>query len=366
MSKEGNIGLYETVCIIMIFLMDKIFYTSTAVLVYNFGTAAWYSTIISCIISITFFMIIYVLMKRFPGYNILKIYEIVMGKFIGKILGVMLSAYFVFYTGSNLREFVDMIKSYNLPRTPPSFIMISVLIITAVIVYLGIEIIGRVCAVIFIPVLLGIVIIFLMASPNYTFSNLAPYFGYGIIDTINGSIMRSSAYSEVIILFIIVNSVHGMDTMKKAGVMSLVFSGIIFSITSMCYLMTFTYAAGSENISGLFELSRSIYFNRFVERVESIFLMTWIIPTILDTAIGFYVSVRAYSQVFDIKDYKPIIIPFFILIFLAAVFPKNFSQLLEVDLIFIREYSFILNYIIPVIVLIIAILLKKDGRRKYV
>ncbi|WP_446898572.1 GerAB/ArcD/ProY family transporter [Clostridium sp. LBM24168] len=363
MIKDGNIGLYEAMCIVMISLMDKVFYTSTSVVVYKFGTAAWYSTIISCIVSIMFFMIIYLLMKKFPGYNIAEIYEIVMGKLIGKILGFMFSAYFVFYTGTNLREFVDMIKSYNLPRTPPSFIILVILILTAIIVSLGLETIARVCAVIFIPVVFGIAIIFLMASPNYNPGDLAPYFGYGIWRTISGSIMRSSAYSEVIILFFIVDSIHGLGNMKKSGIVSLIFAGIMFSSTIMCYLMTFTYGAGSENISGLFELSRAIYFNRFIERVESIFLITWIVPTILDIAIGFYMSVSIYCQIFNIKDHRPLVVSFLVLIFIVTLIPESFPELLDIDLLFMRQYGFILNYLIPIFVFIVSIVLKKGGKK---
>ncbi|MCH3965936.1 MAG: spore germination protein [Clostridium sp.] len=363
MIREGNIGLYETVCIVMIFLLDKIFYTSTAVIVYKFGTAAWYCTVMSCILSILFFLIICILMRKFPGHNIIEIFELVLGKFIGKITGIAFCIYFTFYTSANLREFVDMIKSYNLPRTPASLIIIIILILTAVIVCLGFETIGRLCAVVFLPVIFGIVIIFLMASPNYNMSNLAPYLGYGILNTLKGAVVRSSAYSEVVILFFIVNSIHGIDIVKRAGIISLVLAGTIFGLTTLCYLMTFTYGAGSENISGLFELSRVIYFSRFIERVESLFLVTWIVPTILNTAVGFYMAVSIYCQVFDIKNHIPPTVSFLILLFVGAVLPENFSQLLELELVFIREYSFILNYLIPVFVLIVSIVMKKGGRK---
>ncbi|MCC9294091.1 endospore germination permease [Clostridium sp. MT-14] len=358
---EGNIGLFQAVSLVVLAIINKIFYSSAAAIVQRVGTAAWYSTLGSCIISLVFFCIIYMLMKRFPGMNLIQIFDEVVGKFLGKILGMILCAYCVFYAGSNLREFVDMIKIYNLPQTPPSFIMGCILLVSMLITYFGFKGLGQLCGICLVPVILGLVLVFSMAYPIYNFNHLKPYLGYGIIKTLKSEFLRSSSYSEFIILFVVTDSLRDLKEIKKAGIISIIFSGIVFMFCFMFYLASFNYAFGEENISGIFELSKTIYFNRFIQRVETIFLMTWVIPSMITTAIAFYICISIYCKIYNIKDHKPLLLPFAFLVFVVAIIPKNIMELISINLALIREYSMFINYFIPTAVLIIAILLKRKG-----
>lgn len=81
---EGNIGLFQAVCLVVLAIINKIFYSSAATIVQRVGTAAWYSTVGSCVISIMFFYIIYRLMLRFPGMNLIQIFDAVLGRFLEK------------------------------------------------------------------------------------------------------------------------------------------------------------------------------------------------------------------------------------------------------------------------------------------
>jgi spore germination protein (amino acid permease) len=358
---EGNIGLFQAVCLVVLAIINKIFYASTATIVQRVGTAAWYSTIGSCIISIIFFYITYMLMKRFPGMNLIEVLDEVVGKFFGKILGMILCAYCVFYAGSNLREFVDMIKIYNLPKTPPSFIMGSILLVSILIAYFGFKGLGQLCGICFVPVIVGLVLVFSMAYPIYNFNHLKPYLGYGISNTLWSEFLRSSSYDEALILFIVPNSLRDLEETKKAGITSIIFSGVVFMFCFLFYLASFNYAFGKENISGIFELSRTIYFNRFIQRVETIFLVTWIIPSMITTAIAFYICISIYCKIYHVKDHRPLLLPFAFLVFIVAIIPQNMLELVSINLVFIREYSMVINYFIPAAVLVIAILFKKKG-----
>ena len=222
MNKEGTFGTYEAICLTTIIMVTKIFFTSISTLVEVEGTAAWYGSIISCLVSLFFFYLLYLLMKRFPGQDITQIFETVLGKVIGKVLTLLFSAYFLYYAASNLREFIEMLKAYNLPYTPPSLLITGFIAVSALIAYYGLEGIARISGILFIPVILGIVIILLLDIPYYDIDYIKPYFGYGIQNTIVTSVLRSSAYDEFFILAIIINSIHGLKTFKKAGVISIV------------------------------------------------------------------------------------------------------------------------------------------------
>lgn len=362
MSKGGKFSTYEGTLFMTIIIFSKILYTSPAVVVKQVGTACWYSTLISCATAIILFLLVCVLLNRFPGKNLEKIFEAVLGKVLGKICGLLFSLYILFYAASNLREFLDVIKVYNLPDTPPSAIMISFIAVSMLIAYKGIESIVRASSISFYFIIFGLIIILLMASPYYNFDYIKPYFGYGLKKSLYVGLLRSSAYEEVLTLAIVITSLHGVNDCKKIGVTSLILTGIIFSISFICYLAAYQYTMGSENLSGMFQLSRTIYYSRYVQRVESIFLFIWVIASLLTTSTAFYLSIRVYCQSFGIKDHRPLMLPFALLMYATSLQPKNVSELININLLFIRQYSCYLNFGLPILVLIVSLILrKKEG-----
>lgn len=361
MNKDGHFGTREAVCLMTLSIFTKVLYTSPTVMVQLSGNAAWYMTIISTITAICFFLLLCLLMKRFPESNIVEIFDKVLGKFLGKLVSLIFVAYFIYYTGSILREFLEMIKAYNLPYTPTSLIMITFLGVCLLGVYLGLEAIARLSYLAFFSIFLGLLVLYLLGISNYEIGYLSPYLGYGITNTLYYGLLRSSAYDEIFWLAVIINSLQGYKNFKKIGILSLVFSGAVISISLFCYILTFGYNMGQESLSGIFELSRLIYYNRFFQRVESIFLFTWVISSLISVSFSLYISISMYCKAFKINKHGPLLVPLALLTYLVAFLPQNLSEVIQRNMVIIREYSFILVFGAPILVLLISLIRGKKG-----
>lgn len=363
MNKGGKFSCFEAICLTTLTITSKILYTSPAAVVKQVGTAGWYMTLISCLVSIVFFLLLYLLMKRFPGKDLIDVFEAVVGKVIGKFVGFIFAAYAIYFTASTSREFLEMIKAYSLPDTFPSIILTTLLSVSILIAYKGLEVIVRISYISFFIVMIGLLIILVLPYQYYDLDYLKPYLGYGLGTTITSGIFRSSAYDEVIMLAIVIKSLHSIKDFKKAGLVSIVLSGIIFSITLLAYTITFQYTMGRENLSGVFQLSRQIYFNRYFQRIEAIFLFTWVIASVVTVSTSFFIAINIYCKSFDIKNHRPIILPFFFLVYMVALIPKNISEVIEINMLIIRQYSFLWVFGIPILVLLIAFILRKKGEK---
>lgn len=363
MNSEGKIGIFEAVCFTTIILMNKIFFTSVGEIVFQTGTAAWYTTLISCLTALIFFMFTYLLLKRFPDNDLSGIFESVIGKIPGKLLTLAICGYLLFDAGSTLREFVEMIKVYNLHFTPISVILATFLIVSTVLSYFGLQTLSRVCAIFFIPSIAALAIILLLAIPEYDIYLLNPIGGHGIASTLYYGITRSSAYFEFMLLSFAVQSIGGHKAYKRVAITSILLNGAIFSISLLCYLMIFGYASGSENISGIFELSRSIYYNRFLQRIESIFIFVWVISSVLSTTASFVVGLYLYCRAFTIKDHRPMVLPFAVLVYIIAILPPSLLEVTQKNLLILRQYSMYIMYLPSVLVLIIALIFGKKGEK---
>ncbi len=361
MNSEGKIGVFEAISFVSIITINKIFFTSVGSIISQTGTAAWYATLISCAVTVVVFSLVCLLLKRFPGKDLSAIFECVAGRFIGKLLILIISAFCIFNAGSTLREFVEMIKVYNLPYTPTSMIISLFLVASLIISRYGFQAITRLCAICFIPSIAGLAFILLLSANSFNFNMLNPIGGHGLDTTLIYGISRSSAYNEFILLAFAVNALGGHRDFRKAALTGILLSGAVFSISLICYLTIYGYTSGSENISGIFELSRSIYFDRYIQRLESIFLFIWVISSVLTTTASFYMSILLYCKAFRIKDHKPALLPFSILVYIVALLPESVQEVTQKNITFLRQYSLYIMYLIPVAVLLLAFITRKKG-----
>ncbi|GFZ31073.1 hypothetical protein CSC2_15990 [Clostridium zeae] len=361
MIKEGKFGTREAVSLTTLVLISKLFYTSISVLIKTTSTSAWYTTLISCITSIILFLCVSQLIRRYPNKNLVQIFDLVVGRFIGKTLSLIFIAYFIFYSGATIREFVEMLIAYILPYTQPSIILVVFLGVVIAYSYVGIEGIARMAYIGFFCVVVGLITILVLPYKLYDVSNLTPIGGYGIKVAFTMGLWRTSAYSEVIILAFIINCLHGYEQFKKVGLISLILSGIVISIGTACSLMAFEYTQGSENLSSLFQLSRVIYLSRFLQRIESIFIFIWVIASIINVSVTFYLAISIFCKAFNIPRHRPCLLPFAYLTFMVTLMPKNISEATEIYITLIRQYSMIITYFIPILVLLIAIVRGEKG-----
>lgn len=362
MIKEGNIGPQGSLAIATLVLLTKVFYTNPGAVIKGAATAAWYVTLLSVLVSLILFQFVYILLKRFPGKSLSEVFEEVWGRLFGKLLSMVFIAYFIFYAGSNLREFVEMIKTYNLPYTQPSIIIITFLLPVAVISYLGLEALARISHIGFYFVLGSMFVILVLDYPLYRLDSIFPLGGNGLKQNLFIGITRNSAYNEMIVLAFFINSLHGLKYFKRAFTLGLIISGFAISAVILCSIMAFDYTMSTENFSNLFELSRAIYFGRFFQRLESIFLIVWVTTSVILVSAFFYTAISIFCKSFKVNNHKPLIPSFLILTFVVTLLPQDLPAVLSKSTNFQRVYSSLLLYGIPIITLIVSFIFGKKSK----
>jgi spore germination protein (amino acid permease) len=362
MIKEGNIGPQGSLAIATVVLVTKVFYTNPGTVIKGTATASWYVTLLSVLVSLILFQFVYMLLKRFPGKSLSEVFEKVWGKFLGKLLSIVFIAYFIFYAGGNLREFVEMIKTYNLPYTPPSIITITFLLPVAVISYLGLEALARISHTGFYFVIGSLFTILVLDYPLYRIDSIFPLGGNGLNQNLFIGITRNSAYNEMIVLAFFISSLNGLKYFKRASILGLTISGFAISSVILCSIMAFDYTMSTEHFSNLFELSRAIYFGRFFQRLESIFLIVWVTASVISVAAFFYTSISIFCKSFNVNNHKPLIPSFLIITFVVTLLPQDLPAVLSKSTNFQRVHSSLLLYGIPIVTLIISLMFKRKPK----
>ncbi|HEX9063187.1 MAG TPA: endospore germination permease [Clostridia bacterium] len=360
MIKEGKIGVQEAISLIVITISIKGYFTSPSFVASILGPASWYMTLISSMVALIGFTVIYLLLKRFPNKGLIEAYEESLGGFFGFIFTIILFLYLLISTGVFLREFAETLKIYVLLLTPISFTIGIFLIIVASMCFCGLEGLARTARLFALGLLGGFLLVIVLASNNYDFHNLLPFWGYGPSKTALYGAARSSFYGEVAVLGIIANSLQGLSHLKKAGFTAVIISGLIIATALAATMAAFNYRTAEEVVSRMYELTRLIRIDGFWERLDPLFIFTWCIGTVIHVSFMLYCSISTYCKAFKIQDTRPVILPLTIVLFAITMLPNDFTTAIDYVKLF-RQNGWIIYFGLPLVVLIIAVIRKKKG-----
>ena len=366
MIKEGKFGVQEAVCLITVTITSKVFFSSPAIIAGLIGNAGWYTTLISAAVALVGFCFIYLLLKRFPGKDIVEIFDITLGRAVGFIFSGILGIYMFFISVTRVNELSEFLKVYVIPLSPNWLIIGIFITCIFTLSLLGLESIARLSKLLIYALLAGFLVVLLLGIQNYNINNLFPIFGYGLDKIAFHGIVRSSVYGEVIILAIFAKSFQGVKFIKKEGITGILLSAAIISVSGLSYSLTFPYYVAQEITAPMYAMSTLIDYGRFVQRIEPLFLYVWIIGSFISASLVFYSFIWIFCKTFRIQDKKPIIIGSCTILYAVALMHKDIISIILGYVVLIRNWGSLPLFGLALIALIAALIRKKVGTTKCV
>lgn len=362
MNGNDRFGIREAVALVTVTISAKVFYSSPATVTELIGTASWYMTLISAIVASLGFWLIYLLLNRFPGKDLVEIFNLVLGQFWGFVFSNIVALYVFMIAIIRLSEFSEVIKVYAFPLSSNWYIVGLSIIVVYILSRLGIENIARVASVLVFPLLFGYLVVLILGSQNYYMANLYPLLGHGLKKTVVTGVVRSSVYGEVIVFAIFAKSFQGLKYIKKEGFLSLVFSALLISGSVLFFNLSFPYFIGREITAPMYEMASLIDYGESLQRVESIFLFIWVISSLISTATMFYSFIWILCKTFKIQDQNPIVLGGCLLLYAASLMHRDMTSVVAGGVELIRKYGSVIFFILPSLVLVIAAVFKKGVR----
>lgn len=364
MIDKAKIGNFEAACLLLNMIASKILLDFPRNAAEDAGTAGWLMTLLVSVIVFCLFVILSGLYKKFAGQNILELGETAFGVGGRIIIGLLFMLQFLMFIPIRLREFAEDMKVISLTSTPVSVVILLFCAGMAVGTYLGIETLARI-HVLTVPILAGaFIIILLMNIPNFDVSRLAPWFGLGSDAILQKSVTSLSAFSELVVLFFIMAFLHKKNDFSSIGRYSLFFSGLFFVLTTLCYTLAFQYPTSTEYFLPMYQMARSIRLGRFFTRIESAFIVIWGCSAFLYLSSGLYFITWLFKRAFNLQYQRPLILPFIILIFTLSMAPENLYTTLQVEMRLYRNYSWLITFVLPLIILMSAVSRTRRKRKK--
>lgn len=362
-----NSSLNEKLSLWQFFLLIFIFETGSSVVV-GIGVEAkkdaWLAILLATFIGILIFLFYFYLIQKADNRNLFQIFEFSFGKFIGRFFSLLYIIYFFYIAARVLRDFGELMVSTIFVKTPIEFLSLTMMLLIAYILYLGIEVLGR-SSEIFIPYIV-IFILFVglgvFLSEELDFANLLPILGDGgkpILKAIFPNLI-GFPFGELIAFTVLIPKVAKVKKVKTVGVLSVFLSGLLLVYSTIIQIGTLGDNIRSRSNFPLLSAAREVSLLNFIERVDLLIVFIVMFGILVKVSVFFYGGLIGLEQLFN-KPYRQFVLPMSLLIaFFSVVISKHFAEHIEEGLRIVPFYMHMpLQILIPTMLFLFLLIKTK-------
>jgi len=316
----------------------------------------WISTLFAGVVVQIMLIIYWQLLKRFPTLIYTEITKKILGSVLGKLINLVIYLNFILVGGLATILLIKIINLWLLPYTPGW--VISLLILTACI-YLTISdlrIIAR-----FLVLATSLILLLLFTSLLSWFTEkeilyILPIGSSGLKNILMGSknsLLAMLGFEGLLLLFpfILENKKGVFKTISMANLFITLFYTYFIFLT----LISFSQDQLAQMREPILNLLRGITYN-MIDRVDLLFLSIWIVP--MATSIIAYLYFASKSMNVDKRKYPKVVFLNGFIIFLITLIPHE-DAIITLFNQYVSYLSYGVVFIIPSLLLILSVLLKK-------
>lgn len=354
---NSKIGTWESISVLGILTMTPLLLGLPTNLSERLGTGAVLNSIYVSIIFFILFFIIMSMLNKFKGKDILDISEELGGRILKYITGIIYLVYFSAALVTVTNKFSEELKNIIYVNSPLEFLNLIELLGMVIAVYFGIKTIFRTSGLVFPVILISILALFISLKSKIDITNIFPLFGNDLKTFFLEGATRVGRYAGFIIFFFYNGYI---EKPKKSAMLSIVITSLMIITIIFLIFTIIPYPSTTETVLPIFELARLVSFERFFQRVDSIFTLIWILAAYVHISMTGYTILYILKKLFNIR-YPNRIIPLIGLIALTT------SSIITKFTLSLQVRNYIYQYISPFplivypIILLICATLKKSG-----
>lgn len=325
------------------------------------GVDMWLSGALGVITAIPFIYISIYISKNFPGKTIVEYSQDLLGKWLGKLMGLVLTSYFLAYGVSAISMYIHHLSDFLLPETPFLVLTIIHVLVITFFVWHGPGIIARMGVIGLTMAIIFHFLVFLASLPEIDFNEIKPFFDSGMIAVIRSS-LQVHTFIGMIWLFIpmLLPLVSDQEKAFRSTVTGLAIGGVFFVFYFIVEIMIMGPQVVALMRIASMDFVRSIQITQYLHRFESFMVALWYWSILVQAAMLTYCALVAFMQTVGIKEKKNSI---FIVLAIILIVTTYYAAYNRINFLNFREFEW--KYIsLPIQFGIPAVLLIALGLRK--
>ena len=364
MDKIEKITKNEAIILLMTIIANNIIFNISAIALNSTGTGAWVNIIYLSIISIFFIIIVSALFKSFNNADILDVSAYLGGKFLRFIIAILYLIFFVMFSSLALRYFSNSLQLIYFNYTPLILLMLLFLIPIVIANKAGLKAIIGTTKIFFPFTFLGIVVLFFVASKDFIWQHLFPIFGFGIDSVFINGLNNLFAFNVIAYIFFLKPILKQEKDFKTISIVSVIICGIYILLSIISLLMSFPFIIETDEMFAVYLLTRIVSFGEFLQRIDAVFILLWILVFLSFLSFNFYCILRIFKKIFKFENATTLCYSLSLIILGIALSFKDITNVKFILRNYFRPYSIILIFIISFIILLLACFKKKIIHRR--
>lgn len=361
MLEKGKISPRQTGELLLITILATVILFVPAITSAMAGHDAWLATSVGSMFGLLTLGLVIWLGKKHPGQNIFQYSETILGKWLGKLVGLAYVWIFLHIASVVVREFGDFMTTSFMVNTPLSVFNLTIILLAAWAVLAGLEVIARMNEFIILLVVAFLLGIIVLSTPNWDLRFLLPFFSRGPGPILQAALVPAAWHGEIVVLAVFLPYVTRPGRALFAGSLAIIASAGILTLGVIGALSIF----GPELVASfrfpLHLFVRTINIGQLLTRFEVIVMVTWVAGVFIKTSVFYYCTALGLAQVFGLSQYRPVVYPLGIL--MATLSISLFENVTEV-VFFLGEvwplYSISLYFLgLPLLLIIVTLVREK-------
>ncbi len=328
--EPGKLGTAEGLALVFIVTFSRIFLSNPANLFVAQQNLAWFVEVVAGASAFAMFSVLNYVMTR-TGGDLLQVCQKLLGKRIAWCILVYLIVLFFLNAFLLLRQFAENTLLTALPRTEFQVVLLIYTLTSMVIALAGIEGLARATYIIMPFGILGLVLVLVMLYPFYDVDCAFPLLGNGVFNAFSSGIQAAGVNFAVGILAVIAPSLQTPATIRKAAILGLGLSVGLRTLSVFVFMLVFDIPAGAEKVLPFFEMARLVYLGLYLQHVESLFILLWVIIGMLAVAINVWCGAYLLARLFNMPSLRPVIPLACALVMQMSLVPHDIITVIHLD-----------------------------------
>ncbi|MDI6879838.1 MAG: endospore germination permease [Desulfitobacteriaceae bacterium] len=329
-------------------------------IIYYARQNAWLALLLGTLATLAGVMLNLALARKFPGQSIVQYAQILLGPWLGKLIGMLYALAFLYLTGVCLNIIAQIIEISLLPETPLWTFILGLSLFAVYSAWLGIEPIARANDLLLPPNLLIAGSILLLALPHGKLYQGLPVTQLNLTAILKGAFPPAACLSEIFFILMLAPSLNKPEELKSATLKGLLFSSFFLTFVTQAFLFVLGVYRASIYLFPALRLSEELMFLDIFERFESLILTLWILLNALKLSVFTYLYALTAAQTFNRKSYKGFLLPALLFLPVLALIPRNLAEILQV---WLNTFSF--KLVLPAVFLFLPGLLLMIAKVKH-
>lgn len=322
---KSKIGTMEAIMLILTIVITHTLLSRPREILVSTKSATILNLIFVSILAIIISLFIVRLMKHFAGLDLIDISEYLGGKVLKNIVGIIFMLHFLISSSILLRNFCESLKIIYYPMTNIVFIIALFIIALCTANRLDFNASLKTNLLIVPLVLASMVFLFFANMNKFVPERIFPIFGDGLFNTFVLGITNLASFGGIAYLYFLPPFLKEPEKMKKVALLSIGISAIYLILCVSTLLFMFSFFIDTNEITPLYNATRYIEFGSFFQRLESIFLLIWILAFACYLSIVSKFAMNIFKKLTNIETKKPLVDIFGLLILGISLIPKNYA-----------------------------------------